>query len=509
MKNRIESLLHFLLPSIGTLLWVTTFIGVLISGPKMINADGDLGRHITVGNYILDNRSIPLYDVFSHTMIGEPLTPHEWLSQVLFAVAHRLMGLDGAILLAALVIATSFWLVFKLSSRERKTFFPLLIMFILILLSSAVHWLARPHIFTFLLLALWMIVLVRMKNGNVRAWWMLPLIMLAWVNLHGAFIAGFVTWLLFGAGLAMDKLLVKPMEGEPLPVRFWRYYVLGGITSLLVTLVNPSGFGLWKTSIGYVSNKFMVDHTVEYQSPDFHTAEAWPFLVFILLLVLVTGLRNRRTRAEWLLPSVAWLAMGLYSARNIPLFVIVASPLLTQGLEDLLLMLQSGNKFLGKLLKRDDNLYQINASLKGAVWPIAAVIIAVAGLTAGIKFDAKQTGNIYDPAKFPVDAVNWLQDNPQQGEMFNYFIWGGYLLYREWPDMRVFIDGQTDFYGEQLTREYLDVITLEPGWESILAAHDVDWVILPVKELAARALEQNEAWSVVYRDETTLLLHRR
>jgi len=93
--------------------------------------------------------------------------------------------------------------------------------------------------------------------------------------------------------------------------------------------------------------------------------------------------------------------------------------------------------------------------------------------------------------------------------MFNHFIWGGYLLYREWPDMRVFIDGQTDFYGEQLTREYLDVITLESGWESILAAHDVDWVILPVKELAARALEQNEAWSVVYRDETTLLLHRR
>ncbi len=509
MKNRIESLLHHFLPSIGTLLWVTTFFGVLISGPKMINGDGDLGRHITIGNYILDNRVIPLRDVFSHTMTGEPLTPHEWLSQVLFAVAHRLMGLDGAILLAALVISSSFWLVYKRSAMERKTFFPLLIMFVLILLSSHVHWLARPHIFTFLLLALWMIVLEKMRKGSHRAWWLLPLIMLVWVNLHGAFIAGFVTWLLFGAGLALDLLFLKPVDGSPLPSRFWRYYALGGITSLLVTLANPSGLGLWKTSVGYVSNKFMVDHTVEYQSPDFHLAEAWPFLIFIVLLILATGLRNRRTRAEWLLPSIAWLAMGLYSWRNVPLFVIVASPLLTEGLEDLQLILQSGNKFLEGLFKRDGNLYQINASLKGTLWPVAAVIIALAGLTAGIKFDTNQTGNVYDPAKFPVDAVNWLQKNPQEGEMFNYFIWGGYLLYREWPDMKVFIDGQTDFYGEQLTREYLDVLTLEPGWESILSAHHVDWVILPVDTLPARALAQNEAWMVKYRDDTTLLLRRK
>jgi hypothetical protein len=154
MTQQNPKFLRYLLPSISVLLWVITFVGVLVNGPKMINGDGDLGRHITIGNYILSNRVIPLTDVFSHTMTGEPLTPHEWLSEVLFAFAHRLMGLDGAILLAAVVIATSLWLTFQRSSRGRKSYFVLIITTILILLTSSVHWLSRPHIFTLLMLAL-------------------------------------------------------------------------------------------------------------------------------------------------------------------------------------------------------------------------------------------------------------------------------------------------------------------------------------------------------------------
>jgi len=98
-----------LIPSIGTLVWIIAFSAVILKGSQMINGDGDLGRHITVGNYILDNQDIPVYDVFSHTLPGSPLTPHEWLSEVFFAIAHRLLGLDGAIILTAFIIATAFW----------------------------------------------------------------------------------------------------------------------------------------------------------------------------------------------------------------------------------------------------------------------------------------------------------------------------------------------------------------------------------------------------------------
>ncbi len=73
----------------------------------------------------------------------------------------------------------------------------------------------------------------------------------------------------------------------------------------------------------------------------------------------------------------------------------------------------------------------------------------------------------------------------------------------------MFIDGQTDFYGEALTREYQRVIALEDGWEAVLDEHNVGWVILPVKEHAARALEQQDDWQVVYRDGTSVIIGRK
>jgi hypothetical protein len=102
--------LRLLLPGLGDILWMAVFTGVILLGPQMMNIDGDLGRHLTIGEYILDTGRVPTTDLFSHTMAGQPVTPHEWLSQVLFALAHRWLGLNGVGLRCGLVIATSFWL---------------------------------------------------------------------------------------------------------------------------------------------------------------------------------------------------------------------------------------------------------------------------------------------------------------------------------------------------------------------------------------------------------------
>lgn len=497
------------LPSFAVIIWLTTFIGVFVKGSQMINGDGDLGRHITIGNYILNAGSIPTRDLFSHTMYGVTLTPHEWLSQVLFALAHRVMGLDGAIVLTALIISSSVTLVYLRSRWNRSSFFSLLFVGILIVLTSAIHWMSRPHIFTFLFLALWMIVLENMAEGKLKHWWLMPVIMLVWVNLHGAYIAGFVTWLLFGVGLIWEKIWFKSEDKPALPKHFWRFYLLGGTTALVSTLINPSGWNLWRTSIGYVANRYLVDHTEEYMAPDFHLSSFYPFLIYIILQLLVIGFSNKKVRAQWLVPSAAWMAMALYSARNIPLYVVVSAPLLAEGLEQLLSQFSEQSKIVKWMKRRDANLFRINSSTKGVIWPIVIGVFMITGLSAGVKFDQKQIGNRYNPEKFPVQAVTWLESNPQDGLVFNDFIWGGYLLYREWPDMLVFIDGQTDFYGEELTREYVQVITADPNWKQVLNKHEVDWILLPVNDLASRVIQTDPDWETVYKDSTSLVSHRK
>ena len=92
--------------------------------------------------------------------------------------------------------------------------------------------------------------------------------------------------------------------------------------------------------------------------------------------------------------------------------------------------------------------------------------------------------------------------------MFNNFLWGGYLQYRLWPEKRVFIDSNSDFYGEAFVRQYMQVINLEQGWQAVLESYDVSWAILPADIRAAQAIQTDLGWEVIYEDETAVILSK-
>jgi hypothetical protein len=95
----------------------------------------------------------------------------------------------------------------------------------------------------------------------------------------------------------------------------------------------------------------------------------------------------------------------------------------------------------------------------------------------------------------------------QPGDMFNEFNWGGYLLYRLWPEQKVFLDSQTDFYGEKLVKEYERILTAQGDWQALLDTYSVKWVILPHTAPLLPAL-QNENWQTLYSDQIATILKR-
>jgi hypothetical protein len=452
-------------------------------------------------------------------MQGHPLTPHEWLSQVIFYLSHAWLGLDGVVIITALVIAFTFWRIFRRSLTVSGALFLTFGVVILGMAASSLHWLTRPHIFTFLLLALWMDVLEDLRSGKVRRWWLLPVLMLVWANLHGAFLAGIVTWALYGAGAAWDMSMGRresepakealPGLPRPIPAGFWRAYLLGGVLALVATLVNPSGFGVWDVGAGFLGSRYLVGRTVEYLSPNFHSPSAWPFLVMIGVTVLFLGLAPRRQSASRVLTTAAWMVMALYSARNIPLFVIVAAPTLAGVLADWLDGCAARWRIAGWWVRKDRRMMILDRSLRGWTLPALAFGLVVLAIASGVTPDSNRSRNRFDSDVFPVKAAGWLEDHPQQGNMFNHFPWGGYLLYRFWPEQRVFIDGQTDFYGEALTRQYEQVISVVPGWDDILDRYDVGWVIIPSQGLLAGELRGHTDWQSLYHDETAQIFVRR
>src|SRR5262249_18497576 len=160
--------------------------------------------------------------------------------------------------------------------------------------------------------------------------------------------------------------------------------------------------------------KYLVDVTQEYLPPNFHDHSTWPFLFMLVVALwsLSWGVELKPRKAMLL---AGWAFLSLYSARNIPLFVIVCAPIIGELLQG------QAEKWPG-LLRQDGDL-----PLRGYLWPVVVVICIGFMFSRNIPIDPGRLGNQYDPKVFPVEATSWLQEHPQKGKMFNDFTWGGYL----------------------------------------------------------------------------------
>jgi hypothetical protein len=161
---------------------------------------------------------------------------------------------------------------------------------------------------------------------------------------------------------------------------------------------------------------------------------------------------------------------------------------------------------VGEILSRT---HQVGQLTWGWIWPMLIVGILIGAQALGVKIDAYHMGNSFDPNIFPIKAINTLEKDMPKGDVFNDFMWGGYLLYRIWPQKRVFIDGQTDFYKSPLTREYNQVIEASPGWENILDKYQVQWIIIPPNLDVADWLDLSPDWKMYYSDKITAVWVRR
>jgi hypothetical protein len=111
----------------------------------------------------------------------------------------------------------------------------------------------------------------------------------------------------------------------------------------------------------------------------------------------------------------------------------------------------------------------------------------------------------FDGKAFPIVAVERARAAGLDGRLFNHFIWGGYVLYA-WPEQRAFIDGGTDYYGEQVFTEYLRVWNLDPGWDEVLRKYGIALTLVPPQSRLAHELLRDHEWTLWYCDSTAAIL---
>lgn len=494
MERNASVIRAYVLPRLQDFVFIMIFLFGILLGPRFFG-DGDTGRHIVVGKIIVMEHYIPTTDIFSHTKNGLLLTTTEWLSEAVYAVAYLAMGLNGVVLLSAILIAVTFTLVFRETFFSSRSYIISFSLVFLMILATLFHWMARPHLFSWLLFAIWLPRMDQLARGETKNFWQFPMLMLLWANLHGGFILGFLVWGAYLAGWLVEHSLKEFSSSNTL-----KYLLAAGALSLLVTLMNPSGIGLWNNVFGHVGDRELMSLQIDWQSPNFHNPNTWPFLFLIVMLVFAYSRPSHPVSIARSFVMLGMLLLGLYSVRNVPFAVIACAPMLGTAILDLMRF-----DFFQRI---EQKLHTVQMGLRGSTWSLLTVIVIASLLVLGRSLDAGNQGNIFAPAYFPVKAVNWLADHHQSGNLFNEFTWGGYILFRLWPEQKVFIDGQTDFYGVELVKDYLVALNARDNWEAILEKHDVDWALLPGDVPLAKILKSNSEWRILYEDDVSVILRK-
>jgi hypothetical protein len=500
-------------PSIADVFFLV-LLGILAYSPMStaLLGDADTGWHIRNGEFILATHSVPRTDSFSYTRAGQPWYAWEWLYDAVIGAIHHVAGLNGVVLVTAVVIAATFALLFRFVLRRSGSFAIAVLLTLLSAAAAQIHMLARPHVLSWLFTLLWVELLYRFEEGKHSALLWLPPLMLLWVNVHGGFILGLVLLALFGGARIWNYLTAPGVENR----RQILQLAIVFCACLAVTLLTPYGYKLHVHVYQYLSNGFLMNSINEFMSPNFHASGYGYFELFILLSVFGVVLAHDRVTATDLFLLLFSIHAGLYAARNIPISAIMIS-LSTGPLLAGVMSPQSGPRayprWLASLLGSVHDISENMAAMEKQFRGHALVIVLLAAsaaitLNGGLVLSVQVVSAHFDEKVFPVKATEFIAEKGIHDHLFNPDYWSGYLIYKLYPGTKLYFDDRHDFYGEDFIKDYLKAARGTWQWREPLDKYQVKWVLIAADSPLSSVLKESKDWCVEYDDGLALVFAR-
>jgi hypothetical protein len=462
-----------------------TFLAILFLGLFAMAArnvtDPDLWWHLRTGQYIAEHKSVPHTDPFSYTRAGQPWVTHEWLTELALYEVERTTGWGGLILIFSAVLSAAFFLLYL---RCGPAPYVAGVATLCAAWATMPVWGVRPQVLSLLLTSLWLLILERSERNPKLLWWTLPLTLL-WVNLHAGFALGLVISALFLAGRWIERALgYSQKDGPRLSTA-----ALVLLLDLLIVPLNPNGLRMFSYPVETLRSTAMQNYIAEWASPNFHHAEYWPFLAVVLGTFAALSWSRLKVRPRDLVLLLVSLYAALCSVRLIPLFVLIAVPLISTRLGDW----PRSNTGPQRL---------------PAAWTFlnGAIVLAMLVFVGVHVFRVVQRQPQVETDRFPARAVAFLQSHSPSGRIFNHYDWGGYLIWRLYPSTLVFIDGRADLYGQPLFDQFADTYQLKDAWQRPLEQWNIETVLVPADSALATGLRNSLGWTVSYEDSQAVVL---
>lgn len=480
--------------TIRNLFIIILFCGIFYLSMKPI-VDPDFWWHLRTGQLIDQTRLIPVIDPFSFTAAGKDWLAHEWLSEIFIYNFYEYGGFGLLIFIFSLVITIAYLLSYLRCPAGSK---PYIAGFAVLLgaIASAPIWGVRPQMFNLLFTSAFLFLLDGYQRSGSLKWIVsIPLITMLWVNMHAGYILGIAVEMIYVVGFFLEIIIRKYVKKETIEnstqKSFW-LLICVLIASLLAVLVNPAGFEIIAYPFQTLTDSAMQTYIGEWFSPDFHQV-IWQPLAFLFLMLIGAGMSSpRRISVTKILLTAVFGYGALRSIRNIPLFAIVVIPVLAEQLNGLFEIKPGSQKH--------SSFFRIAAS----ILLIGSASVLVFGFNQATKNQQRT-----EAETFPKDAVAWIEKNKPEGNLFNSYNWGGYILWRLYPEYLVYIDGRADLYGKDFITNYTDIYFAKSGWEEKLEQDHIEHVFVESDSMLADAISQSSLWELSYQDKISVIFSRK
>ncbi len=436
--------------------------------------------HLQLGRQILATGAVPHFDTFTFTREHAAWVDQSWAFDVLLALVVESRGWSAVIGLAALGLAVLYAAVARGLIRDGISPVVAVVVALVAYSVSSIHFLIRPHLFTFAFVYL---ALRACQKQNKEGGWAvapLPLYTALLANLHGGFVALPVIVATAAVGHAISGAWDAARR------RNMAKFGVAALACLVAALANPYGFGLYRHVGHLLFSSGVTSLIVEYQPAPFGKPEAkvleWVLLAFVGLPVVSA----RRIERYQLAHVLVWLHLALTSIRNAPFFALAAAPALASLLDGLPLALRTS-------WKRDN---------RPSIWPagvtLSLLLVIMSGATLGG----------YDQTKWPVAAFATLNHQPTATRLFHEQDWGGLIAADCQPTRRSYLDDRFELFGKEAIVEYVDVLTGGPVWDTVRDRDRIEMVWLRPDRGLAKRLLTDPRWEILFRDKVSILFRQ-
>lgn len=456
----------------------------------------DYWWHLATGHYILAHGSIPRQDVFSYTAT-RPWVAHYWLADVIGCALYRVVGTPGMIILNALAIALSFWIVMRTALLSGAHPLIAVALTLLAAFASRSRFYVRPETFSFLLTALYLYQFHAWKRkGGMGRLLLFPVLQLLWINLYGGgSVVGLALLFSFSAGELLNALFRREEGARKSPAEV-AGLMLASLAAFGLSFANPNTY---RTVFYFLMSRDPIfRHIVEWR----HMEPRELLGIHGLFLALGAALLARFIRKPDFTELMLFLLFGymaIDAPRSLPFFAIVAVPIIASRTMRLLERWRGGD--LLRLLS--ERWLQRLCALGIAAFTCWYLVRDIGKFQSDYNF-----GLGVNMKLVPVQAVDFMEKNGVQGPIFNSYGIGGYLIWRLYPTTKVFVDGRVEMYGTDFLKTYM--LYWQPEiWEGYVEKYGINTAIIDREpNYTTRYLDDNPAWRLVFFDDRAMVYLR-